>query len=344
MSLRRTSLATCAIALLGGIGMNSASAQSAPWFRANFENLNQSGNNLYNFTNRYPQSTTTWQTTHTTNQGYGGSAAPRVTIHGCSNSSPTCNLSEHQFNAGWTTPALGGTRSMGSPVFIRYRIKFDPDTRFPAGGFRAKFIMLGSTGGSPNSRWIIHLLSPRDNQGCSLGFDSYGSMGWSPSSSTTWWTGQQFGLGAEFGTSSLQDRYAGFQSSVNIGWSCAPAVLVAPSNHPSPAPKPQNRGERSTDGWYHLQFEAVPGNNGAADFRIWANNNNQSSPSSEHQNMIDGLGITNWTGSVDVVGYWQTQFSGSMNFVIDDFEVGPAFDANWFPASGPRPSPPTGVN
>ena len=31
-------------------------------------------------------------------------------------------------------------------------------------------------------------------------------------------------------------------------------------------------------------------------------------------------------------------------FVIDDFEVGPAFDANWFPASGPRPSPPTGVN
>jgi hypothetical protein len=344
MSLRRTSLTTCAIALAGSFAMDTASAQSAPWFRANFENLNERGTNMYNFGNRYAQSTTTWQVAHTTNEGWNGSAAPRVTIHGCSGGAG-CNLSEHQFNAGWQTPSLGGTRAMGSPVFVRYRIKFDPDTRFPQGGFRVKFIMMGSTGTSPNSRWIIHLLTPHDNQGCSLAFDSYGSMGWQPSSSTTWWQGSQFGLPAEFGSSSLQDRYAGFQSSVNIGWSCAPAVLVAPSNHPSPVPKPQMRGERSTDGWYHLQFEAVPGNNGQADFRIWANNNAQSSPSSEHRDMADGLGITNWTGPVDVGGYWQTAFPGQIRFLIDDFEVGPSFDPAWYPgSSGPQPRPPSGTS
>ena len=46
-------------------------------------------------------------------------------------------------------------------------------------------------------------------------------------------------------------------------------------------PKPQARGEAPADGWYHLQFQAVSGAAGTADFRTWANNNNQTSPSSE---------------------------------------------------------------
>jgi hypothetical protein len=44
-----------AAALAGGV----AHAQSSPWFRADFNNLNQSGTNMYNFANRYAQSTTT---------------------------------------------------------------------------------------------------------------------------------------------------------------------------------------------------------------------------------------------------------------------------------------------
>jgi hypothetical protein len=342
MNRKLLGLGCCSLALAGAIATVPVHAQSAPWFRADFENLNQSGTNMYNFANRYAQSSTTWQVTHTTNQGWNGSAAPHAVVHGCSGGAG-CNLSEHQFNIGWTTPSLGGTRAMGSPVFIRYRIKFDPDTRFPQGQLRAKFIMLGQTGTSPNSRWIIHLLGPHDNQGCSLAFDSYSSMGWIPSS-TYWYRGSQFGLPAEFGSSSLNDRYAGFVSNVNIGWSCTPAVLVAPSNHPSPVPKPQNRGAAAVGGWYHLQFEAVPGNNGQADFRIWANNNTQTSPSSEHVNMADGLGIQGWTGGVDVGGYWQTSYPGSIGFIIDDFEVGGSFDPNWYPgAGGPQPRAPTGT-
>lgn len=326
------------LALAGGLGASVAQAQSSPWFRADFNNLNASGSNMYNFANRYAQSTSTWQTNHTTNQGWNGTGAPHVTIHGCSGGAG-CNYSEHQFNVGWVTPALGGSRSLGDSAFVRFRVKFDPDTNFPQEGFSTKFVMLGSTGGSPNSRWIIHLLPPKENQGCSVGFGSYSYFPWTPPS-FVWYRASDWGLGSDFAQNS---PYAGFQSSVNIGWSCAPAVLVTKSNHASPVPKPQQRGDAPVGGWYHLQFQAVSGAAGAADFRIWANNNNQNSPSTERTNMPDGLGVTGWTGGAEVGGYWGTSFPGTLGFIIDDFEIGPTFDPNWYPSGGPRPSPVTDV-
>jgi hypothetical protein len=60
--------------------------------------------------------------------------------------------------------------------------------------------------------------------------------------------------------------------------------------------------------------------------------------------MAMGLGVSGWEGEASIVGYWGTNFQGSFSFVIDDFEVGPVFDPNWYPSGGPRPSPPTGVN
>lgn len=318
---------------------SAAYAQSSPWFRADFNNLNQSGTNMYNFANRYAQSTTTWQTQHQAAGGWNGSGAPHVTVFGCSGGG-SCNTSEHQFNIGWVTPAVGGSRALGDSAFVRFRIKFDPDTTFD--NFGAKFILFGSTGTTPNSRWIIHLLEPKANQGCSLGFESYPYMDWTPPS-TVWYQNSHWGL-PDFNTASINGKYVGFQSSVNIGWSCLPSLLLTSSNHAAPVPKPQARGAAPINGWYHLQFQATSGGNGQADFRSWANNNSQTAPSSERLNMPDGLGVTGWGGGFEVGGYWGTAMPGSVGFVIDDFEVGPTFDPNWYPGgSGPTPSAPTNV-
>ena len=325
-----------AAALTGG----AALAQSAPWFRADFNNLNESGSNLYNFSNRYGQSATTWQTAHTTNGGWMGSGAPHINVFSCTGGAG-CNTAEHQFNIGWTTPAIGHSRAIGDPMFIRFRIKLDPTSRFVLDQMGAKFILFGRSSGTPNSRWIIHLLPPKENQGCTLGFESYSYFPYTPPA-FTWVTAQQFRLPTDFGAANGH-RFVGFQSSVNIGWSCVPSVLLAPSDQAAPVPKPQSRGEPALQGWTHLQFQATSGLPGLAAFRIWANNNNQSLPSTERTNLPDGLGVEGWTGGVEVGGYWGTGQTGTIGFIIDDFEIGPTFDPTWFPASGPRPNPPTDV-
>jgi hypothetical protein len=323
-------------------------AQASAWFRANYENLNEAGANMYNFANRYAQSATTWTTDHQATGGWNGSGGAHVVIKGCPQGG--CNTSTHQFNIGWQTPGigqpLGRPFQLGDSAFIRFRIKFDPNTSFPRDQWGAKFILWGTTGTSPNSRWIIHLFPAMNNGGCTLGFD-YNYLGWTPPS-TMWTTSSQFGLSSNFDRSPSDAMYAGFQSHVNIGWSCNPAVLVTRSNHASPVPKPQSNGAAPSGGWYHVQFQATSGANGTADFRTWANNNVQSAPSSERLNMPDGLGVQGWDQGIFVGGYWGTEQPTDIGFVIDDFEVGPSFDPNWYPGAsgGPAPTPPgapTGV-
>ncbi len=316
----------------GGGGSASAGQGGAPppaesWFSTDFNDLDANGSNLYDFDNRFPQPAGTWTHTHTTDQGWLGSAAPHVTIHGCASGAPGCNTSEHQFNAGWSTPPVGATPASGDSVFIRYRIKFDPGTEFPMEKFGAKFILFGSTGVEPNSRWIIHLMPPKENQGCTLDFESYPSMGWEPPPGT-WSEAEDWGF-SDFGEPPIAGLYGSFQSNINIGWSCNPGVLVTRSDHAMPVPKPQNVGAAPVEGWYHLQFEAVSGDADQTTFRTWANNNNQALPSSERTNMPEALGVTGWNGSVDVVGYWGTADIPDMGFIIDDFEIGPVFDPNW---------------
>lgn len=310
-------------------------AQVTTWFRANYENLNEAGSNMYNFANRFAQSSTTWTTDHQPTGGWNGSGGAHVVVKGCPNGG--CNTSTHQYNIGWQTPSIPRTFSMGESAYIRFRIKFDPNTVFPRDQWGAKFILWGTTGTAPNSRWIIHLFPAMANGGCTLGFN-YGDMGWAPPSA--YWTSyQHWGLPANFNQSPVDAQYASFQSNVNIGWSCNPGVLVTRSNHPAP-PKPQNAGAAPINGWYHLQFQATSGANLTADFRTWANNNNQASPSSEHLNMADGLGVTGWNGAISVGGYWGTEMATDIGFTIDDFEVGPTFDPNWYPGGGSNPPPP----
>lgn len=318
-------------------------AQVSSWFRADFDNPNASGTNNYNFAGRYPTSATSWSHDHQASGGWNGSGGAHVVVKGCPGGG--CTTAEHQFNVGWYSPAFNRSFSMGDSAFVRFRIKFDPNTVFPRDQWGAKFILLGTTGTSPNSRWILHLWPAMANGGCTLGFN-YGLLGWLPGASM-WTAASQFGLSSNFDQSPANGMYAGFSSNVNIGWSCNPAVLVSRSNHASPVPKPQSNGAAAVNGWYHLQFQATSGNVGSADFRSWANNNNQSVPSSEHLNMPDGLGVTGWEQGVVVGGFWGTAQPTDIGFVIDDFEIGSSFDPNWYPGGGgqsvPPPSNPTGV-
>ena len=211
-----------------------------------------------------------------------------------------CNTAENQFNIGWVTPAL--TTRTGSVEFIRFRIRFDPDTFFGVAGrqFGAKFILHGTRG---SERWIVHLYPPYENNGCTLGFEAYDSMGWTPPKGQWYRARQDWGLRGEWRDPPQANRYAAFTPNVNISWSCAPAVLVTSSNHPSP-PKPQANGAAAIDGWYHLQFQAIPGEAGASGLRSWANNNDQAKPSAERLNMPEALSASALTQGVSVGGYW----------------------------------------
>jgi hypothetical protein len=329
---RRGPATLIVLALIACSPATQFEAQPAVWFRASFEALNERGANLYNFANRFAQSDTTWRTEHLPTGGWKGSGAPHVRVFGCQGAD--CNTSTHQMNVGWQTPGigtpLGRAWQIGDQAFIRFRIKFDPDTTFPIERFGAKFILWGQTRTTPNSRWIIHLFPALENAGCTLGFPSYSHMGWTPPSSV-WNAREHWGLKANFDEGAVAGLYAGFTSHVNISWSCMPAILVTRSNHPAPVPKPQRHGAAPVDGWYHLQFQAVSGADGAADFRAWANNNEERTPSSEHLNMAEGLGVSGWDQGVYVAGYWGTSYPGEIGFVIDDFEIGASFDPAWYP-------------
>ena len=109
----------------------------------------------------------------------------------------------------------------------------------------------------------------------------------------------------------------------------ATRVMLASTKLVPWASRPLNVGAAPVDGWYHLQFEAVPGDADQTTFRTWANNNDQAMPSSEHVNMPEALGVTGWDGTVDVVGYWGVADMPDIGFIIDDFEIGPVFDPNW---------------
>jgi hypothetical protein len=323
--LKRISLVAI-VALWCAFTVSSTDAQVSTWFRADF---NGTGG-LYNFANRFAQSATTWTTDHRATGGWNGSGGAHVVVKGCNASTGRpCNTSENQFNIGWQTPAIPWTGTTG---FYRFRIKFDPNTVFTPGAFGAKFTLHGSSG---SNRWIDHLMPPYANNGCTIGFESYSFMGWTPPASQ-WHQASHWGLPA---FSRGAGPYAGFNPNVNIGWSCAPAALVHGSD--VPAVKPQNNGAAPVDGWYHRQVQVITGAAGQAGFRTWMNNNNQSAPSSERVNLPEALSASALNQGVYVGGYWGIGQSQDIGFVIDDFEVGPTFDPTWYPGGTQPPPPPT---
>lgn len=314
-------------------GSSDSGVQPDPgdvWFVEPFEELG--AQNMYGFGNRYPQSDTTWTTEHLPTGGWNGSAGAHVQIAGCGDG---CNTSENQFNIGWVTPALSSlgkpTAEVGEEVFIRWRIRFDEDHRWVGNTnmkASAKFVLFGTTGDAvPNSRVILHLFNPYENGGCSLGFDySFTDPPYQPT--VEWVQPADWGLGADsWEAADLLGHVGSFSAHVNIGWDCAPGVLVTHAG--GVELPPQHVGAAPQDGWYHLQFALRSGLDGSAQFRIWANNNDFAQPSSQRTDF--DLQVVGWDDTVNFGGYWGVATPNTMGFVVDDLEVGDGFDAGWYP-------------
>jgi hypothetical protein len=305
--------------------ISSASAQQSVWFRENF-NANPP---QYGFGYKYPDGQGA-RITHLAAGGWNNSGAAQVRM-----------LAGHsQYAVGWVTPTLNQPVAMGGGVYIRFRIRFDDDFRW--NNAKNKFILMGQTGTSPNSRVILYQSGPSDSMGCSLGMMDYNGTG----RMYSWATPSYFGLsGTSWQEASLSGRYGSISPYVNISWSCGPPALVTYGNN-SIAPAPGPNSARPSNGWYHFQVYAQSGAPGQGAFRMWVNNNTLSAPTSQQIGLQEGLGVTNWPNAA-IGGYVDDPPAADVGYRIDDFEIGPTFDPNWSgggTGSVAVPNPPTNLN
>ncbi len=294
------------------------------WFHEPFEALGPEERYGFNF--RRQPSPSTWQTDHQPSGGFGGTGGAHVRVTPCAG----CDTHTNQYSIGWVTPDLASvgkpTSAIGDGLYVRWRIRFDKDTRWTENTpfkHSAKFVLFGETGNEPNSRVILHLFNPYENGGCSPGFEYY-----DPWPESEWVRTEDWGLGPiGWDHPALSGHFGAFTAHVNIGWDCAPGVLVTHAASPYPL-APQHVGAAPIDGWYHLQFFIKSGD-GDAEFRIWANNNDEATPSSRRAGF--SLHTVGWDGGLDFGGYWGIGSGNAMGFVVDDLEVGDTFHPGWYP-------------
>lgn len=265
--------------------------------------------------------------THLPTGGWNGTGGAQITVDGCKSG---CNTSTNQGNIGWFTPPLGGTYKLGTPRYIRWRMKVL--TQFPAPS-SGKFILMGRD----DERFMALWQGVESTAGCTPS-GQWGSY-WdsvkpvTPQPSGVWtesghWRLSKFPTGAS--------DYSFVVPHINIGWSCAAAALVA--RNTAPPIKPNHRGAVSDQGWTSHQIEVTPGACGAADIRYWVNNNTYEQPDSQALNMTlpnCAMGVDDWAGSVHFGGYWGVASpTSSLVFVVDDFEISNTFDPKFFKVQG----------
>jgi len=275
-------------------------AQVTAWVRESFD----SGPPMYGFAYMYPESGN-YRFSHLPTGGHnGGGAAHLRTFAG-----------REQYGLGWATVPLGRTFTIGEAVYIRFRIRYDDDQFWAGeGALENKFIQMGQTGVTPNSRIIVQSHRPHDSRGCTLGWVD-------PGTGLTNWLPGFFGLPySSWSASAISDLYGSLSPHVNISWDCAPPVAVTRSR------------------WYHVQIRAKSGNTRNAEFTVWVNNNTYTSPTSRRAGF--DLGVVGWSGAVVIGGYQTEAPSRDGGFRLDDFEVGPVFDGAWFPGA-PANQPPS---
>ena len=294
-------------------------AQGTLYFASDFNNPGQNG--WYNFEWAWPGNGR-WSLSHLPTGGYNGSGAAQIRI----------NPGFNDYNLGFIISPLNRTFNMGDSMFIRFRIRYNDNY----GGFidpegRNKFILIGTTGTTPNSRIIVHMRPPNDSFGCTLGqVDYLNNTGPFP-----WATPGYFGLTGSWFAPPLQGQYGSLGPYVNINWigNCAPPALVAAGNN-SNAPAPGPNSARPVNGWYHFQIQATSGNPGSGAFRVWVNNNNYGAPTSQQIGLRDGLGVTGWGNSQLFVGGYQDGISTTtLGYRLDDFQLASVYDASWYPGS-----------
>jgi hypothetical protein len=331
---------------------------SAQEFRCTFESDPGGGQNFCfagKVTPTIPSGRTiTWERT----SGWKGTGAAKITVHGCTTASG-CSTALNQGNVGWFTNPIGGTYPLGSRKFIRYRLKLASKMGNIGA---AKFNLFGSD----DYRTIPKLGLPfNTNAGChpsSEGNDYYGVFLPDTDPANAYLRAEDFGLGldtvptrgfSELATGSgttLQSNYAMWSPGIGISFNCAPFILLPYVGPGGVADiKPQNNAAPSQDGWVHIQVEVISGAQGQAGFKVWANNNNYNSPTTQALNMNQpgaAMLTTAWEGSYHIGGYWGMASSNPVAFLIDDVEISNTFSTTFYELAGsspstPAPTPPT---
>jgi MYXO-CTERM domain-containing protein len=286
----RGALSLAALLLVSFAG-RVASAQV--WFAETFD----ANPPDYGFGYTYPEGAN-YVLSHLPDGGYDGSGAAHIRT-----------LAGHgQYGLGWCTPDLGQSPSLGDAVYIRFRIRYDDDhTWVGTGANENKFILMGNTGVTPNSRVIVHSHAPAETTGCTLGFTDYEQR-----PPEVLWQPEDFGLPyRSWDAPRIDNLYGSLAPHVNISWDCAGPMLVTRSE------------------WYHVQVYARSGASGDAEFKAWLNNGNPDAPTVELVGGFD-LGVDGWP-ELCIGGYQTGEPAFDGGFRLDGLEIGAAFDAGWFP-------------
>jgi hypothetical protein len=298
------------------------------FFVADFTNPNANGPNVYNFdpVGRYAPGTN-WVHTHLTSGGVNNKPAVQLTLL----------AGQDQYDSGFYTSALGGDFTLGDSVFFRWSVKFANDARWPATTRQAKtkFIMFGTTG-TPQSRVIVYMQPPYESNGA-LGMRDYGAYEEADGQVISWARPSYFGKsGANDWTDvdTTGDQYGSFTQLINIeGWPhLNRPVLVSYGNKSSP-PAPGPNSAASTDGWYHIQMECKSGTAGNVEFRTWANNDTQGSPTAERtgiQGSPGGLDVVGWDGLIKMGGFVDDAPGADFTYIVGRFEAGYEFRNDWY--------------
>jgi hypothetical protein len=296
-----------------------SSSQSSVYTRMDFNSSS------YNAAYSYPEDG--WHADHLPTGGWNGTGGAHVVMH----------AGATQYNFGWVTQGLGRSFAIGDSVYIRFRIKYDENMRAST-AWGNKFIMMGNTGTSPNSRIIVYMNPPHDSRGCTLGFTQNGS-------NPAWAVPSYYGIsvsGNSFFNSNVQSMVWSLAPHVNIGWECAPPVLQTVPSNPLGARPGSSGSAAASNGWYHIQIYAQSGGPGQGAFKTWANNNNGGAPTSQQIGLPNGLGVNGWQNGASFGGYMDNNTpTTNLGYTIDDFEIGGTFDSSWYPGGGGTPPPPT---
>lgn len=89
--------------------------------------------------------------------------------------------------------------------------------------------------------------------------------------------------------------------------------------------------------WLHVQFAVLASHGAATDghFKLWVNNNDAGSPSSQLLAIsvpTTNGGVNYWNSSGSIGGYITDYPLRDQGWLIDDFEVSDRFDPQWYPS------------
>jgi hypothetical protein len=254
------------------------------------ENFN-SGSSPYSFDDEYDGRCTTYPT-------WSGSdmwAVQHLSTGGWNGSGGARLIARQgyeQHSIGWYGHVSKSDWEQGDYFYLRFRIKFDSTMRWDGTGSQQNkmFIWGNGTYQGVNMRVMLHQEADHETSPCCEMDEEYSNS-----------------------------NYGLFSLKRNIHEYCTPYYPITYST------------------WYHVQCYVKSSSTASATdacLKIWVNNNSYNSPSGEINGgfnlAVEGDSETIWWGGFQFGGYWtDLNNNRDCSWVVDDFQIGSAFDSNW---------------